>query len=193
MPKVNLSHFEAALLFSLLTSIVLGVVSRNTDREPAPVRPEVLRLVSRGLVRHRLVDAPRARIEAVPCPHEAFLHRDVWLPDERARLREGRGHAGGPGLLAGGHPGRSGPGALQHLQYPRQSRAKSLQPVAAVQEKRERQAVRSPGLRGAAGGPADLRKGAARQPGVRFGQLRQAARVATPNWRLATAGSPVWA
>ena len=33
MPKVNLSHFEAALLFSLLTSIVLGVVSRNTDRD----------------------------------------------------------------------------------------------------------------------------------------------------------------
>ncbi|HEX8986127.1 MAG TPA: hypothetical protein VF767_11855 [Bryobacteraceae bacterium] len=33
MPKVNLSHFEAALLFSLCTSIVLGVVTRRTDRE----------------------------------------------------------------------------------------------------------------------------------------------------------------
>jgi len=33
MPKVNLSHFEAALLFSLFTSIVLGVVSKNTDQE----------------------------------------------------------------------------------------------------------------------------------------------------------------
>jgi hypothetical protein len=33
MPKVNLSHFEAALLFAFLTSIVLGVVSRSTDRE----------------------------------------------------------------------------------------------------------------------------------------------------------------
>jgi hypothetical protein len=32
MPKVNLSHFEAALLFALFTSIVLGIVSRNTDR-----------------------------------------------------------------------------------------------------------------------------------------------------------------
>ena len=26
MPKVNLSHFEASLLFALLTSIVLGIV-----------------------------------------------------------------------------------------------------------------------------------------------------------------------
>ena len=33
MPKVNLSHFEAALLFSLFTSVVLGVVSKKTDRE----------------------------------------------------------------------------------------------------------------------------------------------------------------
>lgn len=35
MPKVNLSHFEAALLFSLCTSIVLGVVTKRTDRERA--------------------------------------------------------------------------------------------------------------------------------------------------------------
>ncbi len=33
MPKMNLSHFEASILFALLTSIVLGVVSRRTDRE----------------------------------------------------------------------------------------------------------------------------------------------------------------
>ncbi len=33
MPKVNLSHFEAALLFSLFTSIVLGVVTKRSDRE----------------------------------------------------------------------------------------------------------------------------------------------------------------
>jgi hypothetical protein len=31
--KVNLSHFEAALLFSALTSIVLAVVTKPTDRE----------------------------------------------------------------------------------------------------------------------------------------------------------------
>ncbi len=33
MPKVNLTHFEAALLFSLFTSIVLGIVTKRTDRE----------------------------------------------------------------------------------------------------------------------------------------------------------------
>ncbi|MCZ2150404.1 MAG: hypothetical protein LC126_21825 [Bryobacterales bacterium] len=33
MPKVNLSHFEAALLFALFTSVVLGVVTKKTDRE----------------------------------------------------------------------------------------------------------------------------------------------------------------
>ena len=33
MPKVNLSHFETALLFSFFTSIVLGVVSKPTDAE----------------------------------------------------------------------------------------------------------------------------------------------------------------
>ncbi len=32
MPKVTLSHFEAALLFAFFTSIVLGVVTRKTDR-----------------------------------------------------------------------------------------------------------------------------------------------------------------
>ena len=33
MPRINLSHFEAALLFALFASIVLGIVSRKTDRE----------------------------------------------------------------------------------------------------------------------------------------------------------------
>jgi hypothetical protein len=31
--KMNLSHFEAALLFALFTSVVLGVVTRSTDRD----------------------------------------------------------------------------------------------------------------------------------------------------------------
>ncbi|MEX2304400.1 MAG: hypothetical protein WD733_25885 [Bryobacterales bacterium] len=30
---LNLSHLQAALLFALFTSIVLGVIGRNTDRE----------------------------------------------------------------------------------------------------------------------------------------------------------------
>jgi hypothetical protein len=33
MPKMNLSHFEAALLFSLFTSVVMGIVTKKTDRE----------------------------------------------------------------------------------------------------------------------------------------------------------------
>ncbi len=33
MPRLTLSHFEAALLFAFFCSIVMGIVSRQTDRE----------------------------------------------------------------------------------------------------------------------------------------------------------------
>ena len=33
LPKVTLSHFEAAFLFAVFTSVVLGVVTKQTDRE----------------------------------------------------------------------------------------------------------------------------------------------------------------
>jgi hypothetical protein len=33
MPKISLSHFEATLLFALFTSVVLGIVTKQTDRE----------------------------------------------------------------------------------------------------------------------------------------------------------------
>lgn len=33
MPKMNLSHFEASLLFALFTSVVLGIITKRTDRE----------------------------------------------------------------------------------------------------------------------------------------------------------------
>jgi len=33
MPKMNLSHFEAAILFALFASIVLGVITKRTDQE----------------------------------------------------------------------------------------------------------------------------------------------------------------
>ena len=33
MPKMNLSHFEAAFLFALFASIVLGVITKRTDAE----------------------------------------------------------------------------------------------------------------------------------------------------------------
>ena len=31
--SMNLSHFEAAFLFSLFTSVVMGIVTKNDDRE----------------------------------------------------------------------------------------------------------------------------------------------------------------
>jgi hypothetical protein len=33
MPKVNLSHFEASFIFALFTSVVMGVITKRTDRE----------------------------------------------------------------------------------------------------------------------------------------------------------------
>jgi hypothetical protein len=33
MPKMNLSHLEASLLFALFASVVMGVVTKRTDRE----------------------------------------------------------------------------------------------------------------------------------------------------------------
>ena len=33
MPKINLSHFEAAFLFALFTSVVMGITSKKTDKE----------------------------------------------------------------------------------------------------------------------------------------------------------------
>ena len=32
-PKISFSHFEASLVFALFTSIVLGVVTKRSDRE----------------------------------------------------------------------------------------------------------------------------------------------------------------
>jgi len=33
MPNMNLSHFEASLLFALFTSVVLAIVTKRDDRE----------------------------------------------------------------------------------------------------------------------------------------------------------------
>jgi len=33
MPNMTLSHFEAGLLFALFTSVVMGVVTKKTDRD----------------------------------------------------------------------------------------------------------------------------------------------------------------
>jgi hypothetical protein len=33
MPKMNLTHFEAAILFAIFTSIVMGISTKKTDKE----------------------------------------------------------------------------------------------------------------------------------------------------------------
>ncbi|NDJ11987.1 MAG: hypothetical protein EBY17_12485 [Acidobacteriia bacterium] len=33
MPKINLSHFEAAFLFSVLASVVMGITTKKTQKE----------------------------------------------------------------------------------------------------------------------------------------------------------------
>ncbi|MGH9675047.1 MAG: hypothetical protein ACRD44_17885 [Bryobacteraceae bacterium] len=33
MPSVGLTHFEASILFAVLASLVLGIVTKKTDRE----------------------------------------------------------------------------------------------------------------------------------------------------------------
>jgi CHASE2 domain-containing sensor protein len=33
LPSLALSHFEASLLFALFTSVLLGIITKNTDRE----------------------------------------------------------------------------------------------------------------------------------------------------------------
>jgi len=33
MPSLNLTHFEASLVFALFTSIVLGIITKRTDEE----------------------------------------------------------------------------------------------------------------------------------------------------------------
>ena len=33
MPRMNLSHFEAAVLFALFSSVVLGVITKRTDAD----------------------------------------------------------------------------------------------------------------------------------------------------------------
>ena len=63
MPKMNLSHFEAALLFSLFTSVVLGVVTKRTDRDRLQYGALHVRLFSGGPVRHRLGDVPGPRVD----------------------------------------------------------------------------------------------------------------------------------
>ena len=61
MPKMNLSHFEAALLFALFTSVVLGVVTKRTDRDRLHYGLR-FRLLRGRPVRPGLADALRPRV-----------------------------------------------------------------------------------------------------------------------------------
>jgi len=62
MPKMNLSHFEAAFLFSVLVSVVLGVVTKNTDRDRLHYGVYTFRLLPAGALRYRLADVPGPRL-----------------------------------------------------------------------------------------------------------------------------------
>jgi hypothetical protein len=33
LPQLNLSHFEASVLFALFTSILLGIITKHNDRD----------------------------------------------------------------------------------------------------------------------------------------------------------------
>ena len=33
LPSLALSHFEASVVFALFTSVLLGIITKNTDRE----------------------------------------------------------------------------------------------------------------------------------------------------------------
>lgn len=33
LPQVSLSHFEASVLFALFTSVILGIITKHTDKE----------------------------------------------------------------------------------------------------------------------------------------------------------------
>lgn len=33
MPKMNLSHFEVSILFAIVCSVVMGIVTKQTDRD----------------------------------------------------------------------------------------------------------------------------------------------------------------
>ena len=55
MPKMNLSHFEAAMLFAFFTSIVLGIITKRTDRLAQEAR-EIITVINKIATRLRESD-----------------------------------------------------------------------------------------------------------------------------------------
>ena len=132
--------------------------------------------------RHRLSTIARGAFPPFPrrtikiSDWEYFLHRNLWLPDERARFREGDRHAGGTRAIAQVET----PEAAELVLYNTCSiRDKAEQKVFnrlhSSSARGQGQGVRRAGLRGAAGRREDFRTRAARQPGLRIGQLHPAA------------------
>ena len=94
MPKMNLSHFEAALLFALFSSIVLGVITKRTDaerirygfrlclgRSPTPVEEQRLT----ELLRQPLAELEQGA-ESGSAEREEKIPLDAWTTVARVLL-----------------------------------------------------------------------------------------------------------
>ncbi len=65
MLTMNLSHFEAAFLFALFASVVLGIVTRKTDRERLQYGAKCFGYFILALVCDRLGDEAGPRLDRV--------------------------------------------------------------------------------------------------------------------------------
>ena len=65
MPKINLSHFEAAFLFSLFTSVVMGITSKKTENERLHYGAYCFGCFIFCAVRHRLGHEARPRLAGI--------------------------------------------------------------------------------------------------------------------------------
>ena len=92
-------------------------------------------------------------------------------------------------------PDEARAGSLQHLQHPRKGRAESFLAPGPVQSQAMGSRIRPDKIIGVLGcvaqqeGEGDLRARAVGEPGLRFGQLQQAARAAGANSKPASAAS----
>src|SRR5450759_3896157 len=92
MPKMNLSHFEAAFLFSLFASVVMGVVTKRTDRDRLHYGVYTFGCFLLALFGTRLADVFRPRLNQThwwdrPSPfvvcHVDRRHKPIACPTYR--------------------------------------------------------------------------------------------------------------
>ena len=127
-----------------------------------------------------------------PAPGDAhLLHRDVWLPDERSRLRKSRRSSA---RAAATSRWRASDAAKLVLYNTCSIREKAAQKVFSrlgtfSQASRSQQDHRRSGLRRAAGRRGDFRARALGEPGMRLGKLQQAAGADRPSSKPGTAAS----